>query len=568
MLEPSEPVSWRFLLLLILLLGGLLMLGVYLEGRESLQPLRANLQSKVAHRSGFPGNRTLRFLNRVGALHPAPPKAVPKTLRGGSQGDGSDWRFAYWGVGPGDPSDLPSTQRIPERFENSSLPVLSISIRKSDLRGLLANPRARGRRTEKRVFVSFFDEDRLVFGTVGGLRLHGDTTRTRTAKKSYRLILRDTYGLDRFPPTIVRQPTAEPLRRIVLDSDLRHYRDGTEARFSDPLAYDIARQAGALTPSTRPMQVVINGKSQGLYTAIEYLDEIYIRSRYGHSRFTFVRTTGGGVSKVFRSGSLEHYRELLDVARAGPSAHDRLEQMVDLENLSRWFLSMLICGTLDAMEGSLLFDESQPEGRWFWINWDMDSSFGLAYRVGSESAWGLDVFRRIVRPAGRDVRSRALSSLIRHDSDFRSYLLALHTEIVNHRVTKRFIDERLNYYRQLAVRHGISEIAFIERYREFLEQRSVVLRQRLGEYLQGGASYPVQIEFPNARSLEIDGYIEESTYSGWYFEGMTLEMAVPEPSRGDFRFWVVNGESITTPEVRIEIESPLQIEAVFEVTRG
>ena len=48
---------------------------------------------------------------------------------------------------------------------------------------------------------------------------------------------------------------------------------------------------------------------------------------------------------------------------------------VDVDNLSKWYLSQLFCGSAHIYQGLAFLDISKPDGKWKWINWDMDHSF-------------------------------------------------------------------------------------------------------------------------------------------------------------------------------------------------
>ena len=136
-----------------LALAGLLGLGFYLESLKALRPLARVLQGDYAHRSDFPGNKTVRFLSRLGVLHPVPATSMAplhrRTLR--PRGQAGRDALAYWGVGPGDPARFPSTQELPAEARALRAPVLSVHLAKRDLREVLdQNHPRRGRHRRKK----------------------------------------------------------------------------------------------------------------------------------------------------------------------------------------------------------------------------------------------------------------------------------------------------------------------------------------------------------------------------------------------------------------------------------
>ena len=563
-MKPQRRSTWSKLWPPGLGVLALMAVGSFLEDHESLQPIRRSLQSQFAHRSAFPGNRTQEFFSRVGVLHPEPLGMVPEEERRVTYRGDRGGNFSFWALGPGDPATLPSSRKVPRELRDSGLPVISIVARKSRLRQLVEDPLARGRSTEIEAFVSFFDRGQLVFGSGAGIRLHGGRSRTGGVKPSFRLYLRDLYGENQLPPGVIVGATAEPIRRLVLDSDLRYDKEGNESRLANAIAMDIARQAGALAPATRPVELVINGEPRGLYVLTEYLDQHYLESRFGHSQFVMFRTKPVPGSSGYRFGDRERFADLNRQTKPGmPLAMETIAEIVDLENLSRWFIAQVICGAFDAMQGPLLLDETREDARWFWINWDMDSSFGLAWAVDLQEKWAVDVFSRIVMRNRRDVRSRILRGLIEGSPEFRLYLLGLFTEITNHRVNSEFLTQLLVSYEETARRHGLEDVGFLDRIGAFMLDRGPAVRERMGARLDGGRSHPVSLRLAADREIVVDGYLERDGFTGWYFERLPVRLRVPEGQTRDFSYWLVNGEKALETPLEVEIQEPTTVEAVF-----
>lgn len=52
-----------------------------------------------------------------------------------------------------------------------------------------------------------------------------------------------------------------------------------------------------------------------------------------------------------------------------------MARQVDVEQLARWFVAVLLAAAEDADQGYMALDLDRPEARWFWIAWDLDLSF-------------------------------------------------------------------------------------------------------------------------------------------------------------------------------------------------
>jgi len=555
---------WRRYAIPLLAVGALLAAGTLLERSREFETLKQTLRSKTAHRSAFPGNRALRFLGRLGVVHAEPKSNVSHVQKVTAPRGRRDTASDFWTVGAPSPEHIPSTTLVPAEARDSPLPLMSVYMEDGDLEDIWRNRLERGRAWERNAFVSYFEHGQLRFGSGAGIRLHGGASRLASHLVSFRLYFRETYGARRFPPGILFDSAADPIRSLVLHGDRRIYQYEGVRRLTNPLAYDFARRLGALAPRTQPISFWLNGKPHGLYVLTERLDENYLQSHFGHQRFTMVRTK---FDPRTERGVRDDPIAYLDLAQFAESAHERsLEEIagrVDLDNLSRWFISLLICGTTDPFQGSAVLDETRPEARWFWINWDMDHSFASPVRRSSHRTWQVDLFHQIVFEESLDPRSVLLNKLIEHHPAYRSSLLNLYTEAVNHRLTREFIEGRLKYYEDVAGAYGVNDVVSIVPVHRYLRLRAPILRERMGRYLRGGSHHRVKVRIPAGRTVEIDGYPKTADYTGWYFDTVPVKLRVAPEDRGEFAYWRVAGKTVSEPEVELTIERDIQIVAVF-----
>gem|GEM_PF-633608 len=555
---------WRRYAIPLLAVGALLAAGTLLERSPEFETLKQTLRSKTAHRSAFPGDRALRSLGRLGVVHAEPRSNVSHVQRMAAPRGGRDTTSDFWTVGAPSPEHMPSTTLVPTEARESPIPLMSVYMEDRDLKDLWWNRLERGRPWERGAFVSYFEQGQLRFGSGAGIRLHGGESRFARQLVSFRLYFRETYGAGRFPPGILFDSAADPIRSLVLHGDKRSYQREGGRRLTNPLAYDFARRLGALAPRTQPISFWLNGKPHGLYVLTERLDSNYLQSHYGHQRFTMVRTK---FDPRTERGTRDDPIAYLDLAQFAESAHERsLEEIggrVDLDNLSRWFISLLICGTTDPFQGSAVLDETRPEARWFWINWDMDHSFASPVRPGDYRTWEVDLFHQIVFGESLDPRSVLLNKLIEHHPTYRSNLLNLYAEAVNHRLTREYIAGRLQYYEGVARAYGLRDADSIRRAGFYLARRAPILRKRMGLFLRGGAHHRVRVVIPAGRKVEIDGYPKTADYSGWYFDTVPVKLRVAPEDHGEFAYWQVADKTVSEPEVELTIDKDTRIVAVF-----
>lgn len=452
------------------------------------------------------------------------------------------------------PDRLPSSTALDPRVVASRLPVLSLYVPPADLhdpaRGLLANPLGRGRDWERPGFVSYFDQGALRFGAPVGVRIHGGKSREHSPVQSFRLYFRRRYGARQFGRDLLFDGRRDPLRRLVLHNDLREDLTGRWWHFVNPLAYDIARRLGAIVPDTHPALVYLNGERQGAYVLTEHITSPgFLESRFGHANFTAAdrRTT-------------EQLRRQIR-ARA-PLTADAIRGLVDLDNLTTWFITMLYCGTTDAFQGVMVRDDTVETSPWFWVVWDMDHSFMDLYRRAPVS-WQHDTFRTLLRQP--EVRSEIVTRLLAEDPVYARAFKARLAEALNHQLTPAFLFDRFEHYATLARMLHVRDASYLPILHEFFRHRTAWLFERAATALPDGASWPCEVEAPDGVALSVDGYEVGSAFRGRCFSGTS--MRVEAVTRGDLvvRGWRVNGQP-TAPgasTLEVPVSGPVRVEPVL-----
>ena len=457
------------------------------------------------------------------------------------------WRLAVrWS-----PSALASTSAVPAVEVVSGLPILSLAIDEADLnspdRGLLPNRDNRGAEWERPASLSYFEGGRLLFASGVGVRMHGGTSAPRLG---FRLYFRRRYGAREFAPRILFGPETLPLQRLVVHHDVRRDFDGTVWHFVNPLAYDIAKAMGAIVPATKPVRLFVNGRYYGPLVLTERFDDRFFAAHWGDE----VEFSQTALEELWRW-----------VSRTRPLTMETVAQKVDLESLTRWFLAVTFCATRDAyQEPGPLLNRTRSQGGWFWVTWDMDQSF---------RNWDMDTYRYLLErireprtPRRNDAEPRAvlLTHLIAEDAGYRDYFKRLFQQVMNHRVTDAFLEERYQHYLDVATDLRVEDIEYLPRLREFFERRSAFFRQITEQWLNTPPSQPVTLIAPGDVSLVIDGERVKTGYRGLYFPDLEVIVDVPAEHRAQFSGWRVNGRTIAgTSRLAFKADQPTRVEALF-----
>lgn len=454
------------------------------------------------------------------------------------------------------PGEAPSTESVPAGVVETGHPILSLALDPADLydpdRGILAHVEEHGAEWERPGSISYFEDGRVRFAADVGVRIHGGSSRSKNPRQGFRFYFRREYGATQVPPGILFEPDAQPIRRLVAHNDVRWDADGTEWHLVNPFAYDIAAAVGAIAPDTKPVRFFVNGEEYGVFVLTERLDERYFQAHWGH----------GGISL-----SQEEFDAFWAwVSSTRPLRMADVETRADLDNLTRWFLSVAVAGTRDAYQGpGQLRDTTRDVGAWFWMNWDMDQSF---------RDWDLDSYQYLLERVAEDRRGRnpaeprptIVTSLLAEDPAYRLAFRRVYQQMLNHEVTQDFLDERLRYYQNEAGRLGVTDLAYMAPLTRFVARRLDFFRRATAQWLNAPSSYPAVVLVPDGHVVTADGVPVTGRYAGRYFADIPIALGVPASERAAFEGWRVDGTLHPDAGWAPIAAGPLVVEATFTGT--
>ena len=311
-----------------------------------------------------------------------------------ADGSWSEQAYATYLVGQG--------ESLPQ-----SLPVLSIIGEPRGLwgaeRGIFDSPFARGVDWERPIELMFFEGSRseqaqqLVFTSPAGLRIHGSASRSYP-KPSLRLYFRSRYGNARLAYPLYagqQQMTLASFNRLILHSGSQD----SATPIPDPrsnwtllraaLLYELAAELGVPTAQSRPVLVLVNGRSYGIYQIRPFIDEIYLYDRYGFNAFDYFTISGdpgspGALSEPVTADlpGKGAWIELLAFVEAhdvtDEAVYQQLEAMINMDNLIDYVILQMYIANTDWLRNNVKLFRSAATGQWMWALWDVDDGFGLA----------------------------------------------------------------------------------------------------------------------------------------------------------------------------------------------
>jgi hypothetical protein len=542
----------------LILIAAVLIVGAATSERWLRKRVLRRLQASDIPSQSLGSGNLPRALEKLGLLYPLPPRILPtQRLRREPKRSIPHERSvhpAFYSLRPQNHAQIAKGLLIPRRWLGQKLPIASLLMFTDDIEELNLHSLERGREWERMGHLSYLEDGELLSSSGVGVRWHGGGRRDESWYRGYRIYFRNDYGLNHFVPPIFPARGRARLKQFVI----RRAESGRSRRgrwyFHGPLAFDIARQMGVPTPETKMAAFFINGKHQGIYALTEYIHLDYLQAHFGHEDFTLVRTkrNRNAPGPLVKEGDPKAYEAFYRWSvQAADLSMEEVGQEVDLENLSRWFLAVMFCSTRDLWQGTLVRDQTRDDAKWFWIAWDMDVSFADPPQIDSflilNDSRGLE-----------DPRQILLRHLIAGSPEYRKFLGSIFCEIMNHRVTDGFLEDRHEFYTGLAIQFGIPDRSFLtDFFDRFLDRRKKFFQERVVHHLEMRGPHTVTVKAPAGRRFVVDGFPKESWYTGEYFEGLELEIRLGEDAKRDFEGWLVNGELIAEESLRWVVHEPL-----------
>ncbi len=571
-------------LFILLFIAGFISLGIFMEKSETFRTLKGQLQKITVPSPPMQFGKRGDILEMLG-FEPVFPKDYAKyvdartglyrlkdiiSLDSPRPEYSKDWR-PHTDI----PMDqYPSSLIMDQQAVAKKLPILSVVVDETDLydpaTGIIANNLKKGKSWERPCFISYYDKGKLLFASGAGVRIHG-INKSKIKSWPLRFYFRSLYGHDQFPPGILFAPESVPIQQIIARR---------EPNFRSMLAMDLAKRIGCLVPEFHPAIVYLNGAEYGRsYVLIEHLNDKWLRSRYGHDDFILLRTTG---HKEQRDNSSE-YQQLITWANDKDIRMTMQEvgKRVDIENMCRWFMSQFYTAGYDEYQGPIVLDTSRPDAKWFWINWDMDGSFANSAEPEKEHIWEKEVHihnvmlnperdrnnPKTARYQNEDPRAILFRRMHREDPNFRVYFERLYMDVMNHKLTPRYLEAWFDRHSRDILSINPDEQSFLEeKLRPFITHRSDYLRELMQKYFGSEKSYACTVEGLESVGALVDGFQHEGPYEGWYFKGSTVTITLMDTGDKSIDYWTINGRKTASngPRLTHTIDTTTTIRPVFK----
>ena len=429
--------------------------------------------------------------------------------------------------------------------------------------------------------IEFFETGgSLAFAGTIGLRLHGNTTRSRP-RKSLRIYARNPYGESVFRHQIFPQKDIERFDTFLLRNGGN---DWGNSLFRDALVTTLAEPTGLDIQSSRPAAVFISGEYWGIHNLRDRIDEGYFFHHYGLGTTNFsqieVIPTADNSTVVEDNGSamgVVDFQALLDRAAStgfvSETNYAHLASRIDIDNYIDYNAFEIWSGNTDwpgnnyRLWRSVNADTSpganpRHDGRWRWILFDTDFGLGsdFSYVPGHNSdVTSMAQFNSLAHAtstggeffSNKELATRLLRKAL-ENSTFRQKFINRFADLLNTTLSAGSATTKLDEFVALYGPEIPEHVARwrqpynwsndVARIRTYMQARPAAVRGHIaGKFgLAGTAALTVDIADTNQGSVTVNSVsINSSTpgigtnvypWTGTYFRGVPITVtAVPKP---------------------------------------
>ncbi|MDI6401155.1 CotH kinase family protein [Balneolaceae bacterium ANBcel3] len=442
------------------------------------------------------------------------------------------------------------------------------------------------------------------FSQQGGLRIHGGATR-RYPQKSLRFYARNIYDWD----SELHYPLFPGLRKAGSESPLETFKrfilrssgdDWFHTMFKDAMVQSLIGDRMIDVQAYRPAVVFLNGEYWGIHNIRERFDGWYIETNYDIHRDDVVILLDNAEVNHGEPEDDQHFLEMRAFIETKDLSEEEefreVEQWMDIENYLDYVTFQVYAANADWPHNNVRFWRKKTDaydsgasygadGRWRWMVFDMDASFGFPYE-GDQSWWSqydhnmIEWITGFGNPRRREGWVNALfNGLIENDvfkNRFMNQLLA----DVHSRYKPEFVVERIESFRnayEKEIEEHISRYPFsagrslagwnqhIDRMIEFAEKRPEYLLNDLMNHFEVGPAHELHVKTNQGRGYvkvndtpanrKTPGIESDSFWQTMGFEGVPVYLEAVPAEQEYFWGWWIDGvpvEELDRTDIQVD----------------
>jgi hypothetical protein len=289
----------------------------------------------------------------------------------------------------------------PEGRDRYSLPVLSIATGRAGFFGLEngiyvpgksgGNFGFRGDEWERAAYLELFEPGGKVALSQGvGLRIHGGYSRS-FPRKSLRLYARSEYGEAQFSYRFFRSKDQRVFKRLIVRNGGN---DVHGALFRDAALQTLVQHLPFETQHYQPVIVFINGEYWGIHGLRDRYDDRHLSIRYGIGRDEIALLENNAEVEAGDPADADGWRDFNERAGAGTlRTRADFDAEMDVDGYLDYAITQIYAANRDWPQNNIMHwrykgpprggKASALDGRWHWLMFDVDFSFG--YKTTKET---------------------------------------------------------------------------------------------------------------------------------------------------------------------------------------
>lgn len=291
------------------------------------------------------------------------------------------------------PSDIVTNSYIIS--ETVDVPVMMIATDNGNLfdrrNGIYTNATQSGSQWERPTSFEYFDTSGMrLFGVDAGIRIHGGASRNRADKKSFKIYFRDEYGPSKLEARVIPSTMVDEFDSFVLRAgynDSWVHWDELErlvaTYVSDQLGRNIHEDMGGKIVSHGTYaELYLNADYWGIYNICERIDSDFLESYTGVKDWDIINDNEVVEGNRQEWSNLQRYISSTDFR--SPATFDDLQNVVDLKQITSYYILNIYAQNHDWPHHNwYAVREQGPQGRWKFVVWDIEDSFGSGASRGA-----------------------------------------------------------------------------------------------------------------------------------------------------------------------------------------
>jgi len=382
------------------------------------------------------------------------------------------------------------------------------------------------------------DGDRIIQQN-SGLRIFGGMTRYYP-EKSFRIIARDKYGLNRFNAAIFGSDTVAYKHLI-----LRHSgNDYKSLRFKDSFITSLAAESGLDVQQSSPAHLFVNSEYWGVYNIREKINKYYLANNYD------IPLTGIDILQgyqVLDCGEKSSYLNLLSyVKKHDLSVEENYEYvsgLMDTRNFINFWVHQTFYANPDVRGNIRYWRSDSLDGKFRWIVYDTDLGFSSTFM--NDNMIKLFSSSSSTRWFNPTWSSFLLRNLLKNEG-FKNDLILQYSIIGNTILSKESLLDRIDAFKTLyeeeMLFHFENRRKFqrnqgsVEKWNKhidklimFAEKRPLITEKNLVETFKLSEKYTLKLSVENPQHGTVslnNNIISGSNFSGYFFTSIDLPILI------------------------------------------